>query len=402
MEVYVGRQPIFDNKNKVVAYELLFRNSLENKYKEDDGERATLEVIINTFYTLGSNEVTEGKKAFINFTEEMIHTDIFSIISPDKVAVEILESIEPTEEVTEKCRHLKEMGYTIALDDFIYNEKYMELINYTDIIKVDFRASGPAERKEIIKKISNSKIKFLAEKVESYEEFEEALKLGYSYFQGYFFSKPQILVGKDITESDYATINIMNELNSSSFSISSIEKIILSDVALSFNLLKYINSASFGLASKISSIRSALNLLGENEIKKWLHFALLRGINENKPSELYNTALIRAKFSETITQLINREDLSYNSYLIGMFSLLDAIFDKPMKYILDKIAISEDMKGILLGQKCIRKDILSLVVAYESGDWDKVDKFVKEFNIKEKELTKAYLNSIKWVNDLNI
>lgn len=198
MNAFIARQPIFDCNNNVFGYELLFRNGSQNFYNSLDGNAATLNVISNTFYSLGVDTVTNGKKAFINFTEELLKREIATLLPPELVIVEILENIEPTDEIISVCKKLKDKGYTLALDDFVFDTKYNKLIELADIIKVDFTITKGYERRNIISKINSNKIKFLAEKVENIDEFREAQSYGYSYFQGYYFSKPVILSGKDM------------------------------------------------------------------------------------------------------------------------------------------------------------------------------------------------------------
>ena len=217
MDIFLARQPIFDRSNKVIAYELLFRNGYENFCSNADGDEATLNVIVNSFYIFGIKNITNDKKVFINFTEELIKKEIATLLSSEQVVVEILENIEPTEEIVVACKKLKQKGYTLALDDFVFDEKYMNLIKLIDIIKVDFKITKGYERKKLFELLKiNNKIKFLAEKVENREEYNEAVKMGYTYFQGYYFSKPVVLSRKSIFVNKNIGLKILKLINKES------------------------------------------------------------------------------------------------------------------------------------------------------------------------------------------
>ena len=312
MEVFLARQPILDRFNKLFAYELLFRDSERNTYQGEDGDKATIDVIKNTFTNIGIEKVTGNKKAFINFTENILKSDIFEVLPPKSVIIEILEDIEPTGEIVELCRKLKKQGYVIALDDFVYSEKYLELFEIVDIIKVDFKITKGSERKNVINQVNSSRIKFLAEKVETIEDFNEAVTYGYEYFQGYYLSKPLMISGKKIAENKAIYIQILKEINNENFSIESMENLIKRDVSLSFKLLKLINSSYYSFTSEIKSLKQALALLGEKEIKKWLYLIVFQTMGENKPEVIIIDSLTRERFAEIIAKN-NGMDIKYCS-----------------------------------------------------------------------------------------
>ncbi|MDT8715188.1 HDOD domain-containing protein [Clostridium sp. 19966] len=397
MDVYMARQPIFDRNNSTYAYELLFRGGENNSYDANNDDLATIEVIKNTFYILGIQNVTNGKKAFINFTEDLIKNDIVSMISPDIVVIEVLENVKGTQEVFESCRKFKEKGYIIALDDFLFENGNSKLISLADIIKVDFKLTRGIERKNIVSKLSNRKIKFLAEKVETYEEFQEALKYGYSYFQGYYFSKPVVLSGKDISPMEYVITEIIKELGNPEFNIKKLEKLILKDVSISYRLLKLVNSSAFRGENEVKSIRQAIMLLGETEIKKWLYIAVFKNVTSSKPNELLDYALLRAKFAENIVNKISKTSISYDAYMLGMMSLLDAMLDISMEDIMKEMSLPQEVKEALCGKENFFKHLLDLVVGYQEGDWKKVNENLDRIDISCENLAEAYLTAIDWV-----
>ena len=228
--------------------------------------------------------VTDNKKAFINFTEKLIKEEIATILPCEHVVIEILENIEPTDEIINACKKLKEQGFTLALDDFVFDKKYNKLIEIIDIIKVDFIITKGYDRKKIFDLLKiNNKIKFLAEKVESIEEYNEAMYFGYTYFQGYYFSKPIILSAKSIPTNKYAALKILKLVNNKDFNFSDLEALILKDVGLSYKIIKLINSSAYCLRNKVNSIKYAITFLGEKEIVKWLYVVLLNDLKGNKP-----------------------------------------------------------------------------------------------------------------------
>jgi c-di-GMP-related signal transduction protein len=398
MNVFLARQPILDRFNKLIGYELLFRDSEKNAYQSDDGDKATIGVIKDSFINIGIDKVTGGKKAFINFTENILKSGIFTVLPPKSVIVEILEDIEPTEEVLELCKKLKVLGYEIALDDFVYSSKYRKLIELADIIKVDFKTTKGYERKKIIDKVNSSNIKFLAEKVETIEEFNEAVSYGYSYFQGYYFSKPLMVSGKRISEDKVIYMKLLQEINSDSFTINSVENLIKRDLSLSYKLLKLINSANYSFRREIKSIGQALALLGEIEVKKWLYLIAFKTIGEDKPEIIIINSLTRAKFAELIAEKIKTTINSFNSYLIGMLSMVDLLLDRPLEQILEELRIPIEVKDALNGisNNNYRK-LLNLVIEYEKGQWDKVSDISKELDLDEKWLPNIYYEAILFI-----
>ena len=403
MDIFLARQPIFDKKNKIIAYELLFRTGMLNKYNSVDGDNATIEVIKNTLFNFGIEKIAKSKKVFINFTENILKSNILDLLSPEYVVVEILENIEPTLEIINICKKLKEIKYTIALDDFVFHNKYKSLMEFVDIIKVDFRITKGEERKEVIKKIKNKNIKFLAEKVETIKEFNDAVKYGYSYFQGYYLSKPIVISGKKIPENKIIHMRLLEELNSKDFSLEKVEELIKKDISLSYKLLRIVNSAEFGLKHKVTSIKQALSYTGEIQVKKWLYLVSIKAIGDDRPDFIIFESLARAKFGELIFLKTRFKNDSFNAYLTGMLSLVDVILEKPIDEILEEILVDEEVKSALIGEKNNKYGfLLSLILNYEQGKIDKIFELMEYFNISTDELRSSYMEAIEWSHRNNL
>lgn len=406
MDVFLARQPILDKHGKIISYEILFRNSSTgNTYKFNDGDEATIKVMQNSLINIGMEKIVGHKKAFINFTENILKSDLYSLIPPKNVVIELLEDIVPSESVVNSCKILKKNGFTIALDDFIFDESYIELVKLADIIKVDFILTKGHKRKEIldIARNINPNLKFLAEKVENLEEFNEALSLGYSYFQGYYFSKPQIVKGKKIEGNKLIYLKLIKELNSKKFSLENIQDLIKKDISMSYEILKLINSAKYYFKNRIKSINHAVSLLGENEIKKWLYFICMKPICSNRPQIVMLESLLRAEFLEKLAKKTPLNKNSSNFYLMGIMSLMDVILQMPLAKVLDELMISEDVKYALTGRESnYYSKMLDIVISFRTGNWDKCMFTASYFNLNSKDLQDCYMDSIRWVDGVTL
>ncbi len=400
MEIYVARQPIFNRHQEVLAYELLYRSGVNKFYSNLNGDQASFEVISNSFLLIGLQTLTRGKKAFINFTKKLLENDVATLLPNEAIVIEILQDIKPDEKTLQACKKLKEMGYSLALGDFSYNSKYLPLVDLADIIKVDFLKTGKEEREAIVQRVGKNKVRFLAERVETRDEFNQALEMGYTYFQGYFFSKPLILSGKDIPGFKIIYLKILQEINKRDLDFDRLESYIKMDISLSYKLLKFINSLFFGFRNEIRSIRQALVLLGQKELSKWLSLIALKGIGDNKPDELIITAICRAGFCESIAPRAGLKDRSPDLFLMGMFSLIDAFLDRPLPDILAGLPISDDIKFALLGGKNRFRDVYELVLAYEAGDWEQLAFKTALLELAEIDVRECYLNALEMSNQI--
>lgn len=398
METYLARQPIFDNQQKVFAYELLFRSgNVNNSYDGTNQDHAASKVIADCCSMLGPQSVTQGKKAFINVTREVLLSEYVSLLPKEVAVVELLETVEPDETVINACRKLKDNGYMLALDDFVYSEGYRPLVELADIIKVDFLATGRATQEELVRQLTPLGLKLLAEKVETREVYDDAIKMGYAYFQGYFFCKPEIVSRKDVPGFKMNYFRILQEVQRAELDFAEIENIIKRDLSLSFKFLRYINSASFALRNEITSVRQALNLLGEAPVKKWVSLITLTSMASDKPTELVMQALIRAKFCELLATITRMKSRANELFLMGMLSLIDAIMDQTLSSLLTQLPISDEVKVALLEGGNKLGDIYHYVLAYERGDWTRLSELSTALDIDESAPPQVYLEAVEWV-----
>lgn len=396
MDVFIARQPIFDSRQRVYGYELLFRSGLENFFQHPDPDQATSKVIVDSFFLLGLTTLTDGKRAFINITRDILLKEYIFLVPKELIVVEILETIEPDAEVIAACERLKRAGYLLAMDDFIYKDEYKPLIDLTNFIKVDFLLTGKDERSSLVQLFSPRGIHFLAEKVETQAVLQEAMETGYKYFQGYFFSKPKIISGRDIPAYKLHYFRILQEIHRSELDFRQLAEIIKQEVSLSFKLLRYINSAFFGLRCRISSIIQALALLGEKEIRNWVSLIALANMGGDKPEELVVQSIIRGKFCEFMAPHFGLARRKEDLFLMGIFSLIDAILDRPLTDIMKEIPIAQDIKNALQGERNRLRDVYEYVLASEGGDWKKLSEMVSRIRMDETVPFQLYLEAVKW------
>ncbi|HOQ23415.1 MAG TPA: HDOD domain-containing protein [Bacillota bacterium] len=403
MEVFLARQPIMNRRQQVFAYELLFRAGLDNVYNCTDGNRATATVINNSLFTIGLDEVTGGKLAFINFPRQLLVDEIPTLLPPDQVAIEILEDVQPDEEVVAACTKFKQAGYILALDDFVLRADYKPLIELADIIKVDFLATPPAERAELIKRLDNNRIKFLAEKVETYADFRQGMQLGYSYFQGYYFCRPTLISGRQLPGSYLTFFQALQEISQPEPNFNRLEGIIKRDLAFSYSILKLVNSAAFGLRNRVKSIKHAVVLLGLREMRKLISLCLMRGVAKDKPEELLTCSIVRGRFGELIAECFGLVEWKSDLFFTGLFSMIDALLEKPMDEILNELPLSERVRDALKGKAGDLRNILNLIICYEQGNWAEIKyhlALLSNLGIRENELPHLYRNSLVWANNL--
>ncbi len=399
MDIYVARQPIFTRKRSIFGYELLFRLGLENAFPNIDGDIATSNVLSNTFFSFELKEILGDKPGLINFTKELLLQKTPLLFPNRHIIIEILEDIEPEEEVIQALQEIHDKGFNIALDDFIYHEKFQPMMNLCKIIKFDLIATPLESLKEIVEDIKNNyEITLLAEKVETYEEFELAKEMGFTLFQGYFFSKPEILTKKDISAGHLVKLKLINEISRPEIDIKKIQSLIKKDISISFKLLKFINSAYFNRPTAINTIKDAVTYLGTDELKKFINVVAVSDLNENKPNELIRTSVIHARMCEQLGSVLKTHFSSDELFTIGLFSSMDAMLDRDMGEILNDIAFSGKIKNALLGKDKAFKKIARLINSYERGEWDNSFFTTIEGTKIEKKIPEFYFDALKMAN----
>ncbi len=396
--VLLARQPIFDARLNIIGYELLFRpeDKLDTTAPDHDGDRATSQVMLNAFTEIGMRNLIGDKMAFINYTRT-------HILSPPPfqdcdLVVEVLEDIAAEPDVVESLQALKADGYTIALDDFVYHESLKPLIELADIVKVDVLDLGREGIAEHVEILSQYPVKLLAEKIEDQEMYDYCKELGFEYFQGYFLSKPKIIRGRKIPANKMIVMQLIMKLQSPDLSPGDIHDTISKDPALSYKVLRMINSAAWRRPDKIESLMRAIILVGINQIRRWASFLALSSF-EDKPTALHEQTVIRSKMCEFLGSRISSKRAD-EFFTLGMLSLLDAFFDMPLEELLKSISLSEEMNAALLEHQGELGFVLKTCIAYEKGDWSGIDwSGLQYYGVTINDVKESYLEALRWDSD---
>jgi EAL and modified HD-GYP domain-containing signal transduction protein len=401
MEVYLGRQPILDRGRNVIGYELFHRSSEANFCDAADGVEATSGVIVNAVLGVGLDRLLGGKPAFINFDRTLLLGDWTTLLPPEKAIIEILETVPADNEVLSACHRLRQQGYALALDDCLDDARTDDFAPFVDILKVDFRQTSHAAQEKIVSRYRKFKMRTVAEKVETEEEFQRALRLGFDYFQGFFFARPTVLQAARIPASQMSGLRLVKQIQRKELDFRAIEELIRHDVCFSHSLLTYLNSAAFHWAERVKSVRHGLLLLGTDEIRKWVWMASLSSLGQRRPPVLMAQVLMRGRFCEAIAHAARLSIGESDPFLLGMFSLLDAILKRPLRGILNDLNISDNIRNALLGTAG-EADILSLVLrivkSWEVGEWQAVEAVAQTIGLSPDALRRCYLESLSWVD----
>lgn len=399
--IFVARQPIFTADMHIWGYELLFRHGESSATAEFlDGDQATTQVIADGF-SLATRRMRADARALVNFTRNLLLGDAPYILPSDRCVVEILETVQPEAEVMDACRKLKKSGYTLALDDFVGDPGFEPLCEMADIIKVDILGRGPAEVKEIVQGLGPYKAQLLAEKVETREMFAVCKKLGFRYFQGYFFSKPEVIPGRKISASQATKIKLLKELNVPETELDRLTQIIQTDLAISYKLLQYINSARFFLQSKVESIQRATVMLGRQNLRQWLQVVILSDLNTtDKAQELVRISVQRGRFLQLLAEGHPAPFGPASMFLLGFFSLLDAILGQVMEDILHEVALDTDLKEVLTNPKSQDAVWIDLARELDRGHWQGMESLARDMGISMSLINHAVASAAAWTDEI--
>ncbi|OEF54188.1 histidine kinase [Vibrio tasmaniensis 1F-267] len=395
---YVARQPILDADKKTIGYELLFRDGPKNTFPEVEPELATSRLLSDHFLSTHYNTLGD-KLGFVNFPYASLVNLVPTLFPKESLVVEVLEDCEPTDELLEAIITIYDAGYTIALDDFVPSKAWKRFLPYVSIIKFDIRLISIAKAAMFMNTLKDLNIEFLAEKVEIHEEYQEAIQAGFNYFQGYFFSKPEMIQTRALNPAFLTIVQLLKEIANDPINFAEVERLITLDMTMSYKLLSYVNSAG-GSSTPIRSFHQALVYLGEQKLRKLVSLVAIASAKEDKPDSLYGLAVIRARQCELLVEKMNVKVEPGQAFLTGMFSLLDSLFDLPLVKVLDSVPIDDEIKQALIQRKGVLGAILAMVIAYEQARWDEATRIRKLLKLNEAELGQAYDEATSWAQDL--
>lgn len=397
---YVARQPILNTERQVIAYELLFRDGKSNSFPNIDPNQATSNILTNNHLTLGVELVTGNLPAYINFHAKTLIKRFPSFLDPKKIVIEILEDIEICDELIQSVKLLKDKGYTLALDDHDFDPKWDVLFPYIDIIKIDVLAHSVVQVSKFIRKLKRMDIVLLAEKVETAEQYAQCKLLGFTAFQGYFFAKPEVMKQRKITATKKNILDLISHASQKNLDLNAISDIFSTDPGLSYKLLRFINSPTYGNNQEITSLKHALVYIGELELKKFIALLALSDLSDQKCDEIMRLSLIRAKFCELVSKHRKDEENPPKAFLTGILSLIDGILDHDLKFVLNVLPIHEEIKAALRSEDNYLHAYLKLARYIEKGLWSESKTLAKSIDYPEEFAYQAYQESLEWADGM--
>ena len=395
---FVARQPILTADEQVFGYELLFRDGIQDFFCCPDLDAASRSTL-NTSMLLGLDVLCDGRRAFINCTRDILLKEYITLLPSGQTVVEILETVPADELVMAACQRLKAAGYMIALDDFAMADPREALTDLADIIKVDLRATSAADAAAMVKRYGPWRCRMLAEKVETREEFVVAKKAGFLYFQGYFFRRPEVLTAHEIPANRMNYLRMLTEVSKPELDVRAIENVVKGEASLCYRLLRYLNSAAFGFANEIHSVRHALAILGEREVRRWIRLVATLGAGQGKSNDLVLSALVRARFCELLSPKIPHGDSDL--FLTGLLSLMDTILEIPMSQVLDNVPIDQETKSVLLGGASRLRPFYQLMLAQESGEWKTASELTSQLHLNDSDVAECHWQAMQWAREVS-
>lgn len=392
---YTARQPILDMNGRVHGYELLFRSGPEEAYR-GDGVIATRTMIDNTVI-FGLEKMTGGLPAFVNCTEDALTSSLVNVLPASMTVLEILENLEPTKALIDACRKLKVSGFRLAMDDFIWAPKFEPMLDLADYVKVDFILTPPEERRKLVARLSGHAVALLAEKVETQEEYKQACAEGFTLFQGYYFCRPELLENHKIPVNQLLYLEILQLLRADSINLSKLTRLVKRDAALTYRLLRLVNSPVSAMRQEIRSVQAALLAVGEDRFRRIATLAITSELNAGRPPEILRMAFVRGRFCELAAKTCGLDPME--QYLLGMMSLLPAMLRLPMRELAPTLALRKEILAALLGTECPERILLSWMEARERGDWVACDALAEANRLDPQQLGGNYAAAVLWAED---
>jgi EAL and modified HD-GYP domain-containing signal transduction protein len=398
MFAFIARQPILDRDKQVFAYELFFRDGKNNCYPSEERDEQTSKLIAKNYQTLHLDDISCSKKSFINFQSETLMCGLPASLDPENVVVELVAGRSDASSLLDMCKHVKKMGYRVALEECNLKSSWNDFLPFVDMLKFNTNHENLEFLATNVNRIIDANVQLIADQVDTQDSFSIYKDMGFDYFQGYFFAKPESVSNKNLPTSKLTLVELMGASSSESFDIESINSVVEHDVGLSYMLLRFINNPTINKRYKITSLRHALNYMGEVEIKKFIALLALANLSDNKPLELLHLSLVRAKFCDLLG---SENSIGTNppvAFLVGLFSMLDALLDQKMEFLVEKLPLADEVKEALCGGQNDLSMYLTLVKAFESGNWLKVIRISKILEIDQKLLHSLFNKAILWGN----
>jgi EAL and modified HD-GYP domain-containing signal transduction protein len=389
---YVARQPILDVRGRVHGYELLFRAGPEAAFR-GDGDLATRTMLDNTVI-FGLEKLTAGLPAFVNCTREALTGELVKVLPPSMTVLEILENLEPTPGLIAACRKLKAEGFRLALDDFTWRPGVEPLVELADYIKVDFMQLDATARAELRQRLSGVTVALIAEKVETQEDYKQACAEGYTLFQGFYFCRPILMKNRKVPANLLSYLELLQLLQGETIDMQKSSRLVKRDAALTYRLLRLVNSPVSAVRQEVRSIEAALVIVGEEAFRRIAMLAITSELNANQPPEILRMAFVRASFCEGAARLCALDQCE--QYLLGMFSMMPAMLRIPMSELAPALALRERIREALLGAITLESCLLRWTECHERGEWTRGDAIAHSYGLNQEELVRCYEQAVIW------
>jgi len=399
---YIARQPIVDAEHRLIAYELLFRHSAQAESAQVDSDvGAGITVISNTLLNMGTEWLLKGKLAFVNMEAAMLMSGFSTLLPQENVVIEVLQTVQATPDLLARLEELRAAGYRFALDDFQCLPEGDQLLPFASYVKLDVLAHTPDELARMVQAVRKYPVKLVAERVETPEQFRGCRALGFDYFQGYYFARPENIVTRVINPTYATVLQLMDKVRQGA-ELKDLESLFKKDVALTFKLLRYINSAGFGLSCEVQSIRHAVSILGMQPLYRWLSLLLVTAGSGPAAPTLARTAITRGRLCELLGKQCLARSEQDNLFIVGVFSLLPALLEISMEELLERVVIPESFADALLNRQGLYGPFLALAEAMESGELQRLEGLSSSLMLTPDQASEAHMQALAWVEQLGL